>query len=209
MASLMIAGHMSPMPQIEAAPAKKASIENRISNNEVALAITNLSLDEEENVEYPFLGDSDNSVEIATRPGMVCRLYMPDLGINVALFNTDKLSLAEQQAYVDAPDSGSWLPLKNMVVIGDHASDGFQSIKDAVPGETMCYLQTGTNVLTFVCAKTGRGQNIVKDLLDENGNSLIKITGYSLLTYTCSDTTGKNIYYAFWTPVINDAMATE
>ena len=155
---------------------------------------------QEINSEYSFLNSADNTDEMLARPRMEYRFYIPDVGINVALFNVTGMTYAEKQPYGDAEDSGTWQQSKNMVVLGDHAYEGFIVLKDVVVGETLCYVQRGTDVIPYLCAAKGMGINTTKALLDENGNSLTALTGYSLLSYCCADSYGENIHYALWVP---------
>ncbi len=149
---------------------------------------------------YSFLNTLDNSAEIASREGMVGRFYVPDVGINIALFDVTGMPLAERSPYVDGEDNGLWQESKNLVVIGDHNGEGFETIADITPGETLCYVQSGKNVMSFRCVEKGIGSNVTTALLDENGQSLTARKGYAVLTYCCADPTGKSIYYALWVP---------
>lgn len=149
---------------------------------------------------YSFLNTPDNSAEIASRKGMVGRFYVPDVGINVALFDVTGMPLAERSPYVDGEDNGLWQESKNLVVIGDHNGEGFETIADIIPEDTICYVQTGEEVLSFRCVEKGIGSNVTTALLDENGQSLTARKGYAVLTYCCADPTGKSIYYALWVP---------
>lgn len=149
-----------------------------------------------------FLNSADNTEEMAERPGMIGRFYIPDVEINVALFNVNNTDYNTRLAYADAEDSGLWFTDRNMVVIGDHAYQGFDASKDVVPGETLCYVQAGADITAYVCAGKGRGTNITSALLDEDGNRLRDRKGYSFMTYCCADTTGKEIYYTLWIPYV-------
>lgn len=64
--------------------------------------------------------------EMANRPGMVGRLVIPSVGVNVALFS------GSDQAIVDAQDSAAYFSAGNSMVIGDHWNQGFTKSK-AVP----------------------------------------------------------------------------
>lgn len=150
---------------------------------------------------YDFLNSIDNTQELIDRDGMVCRLYIPDCDINTALFNVTGMKNVEKQPIVDAPDSGLWQESTNVIVVGDHAYEGFSTIKDAVPGETVMYLQVGTQLHAFMCTEIGLGCNTTKKLTDLQGNCLTTVSGHSILAYACADETGEHIYYAYWDPV--------
>ena len=87
-----------------------------------------------------------------------------------------------------------------MVVIGDHAYQGFETSKDVILCETLCYIQTGADITAYVCVGKGRGTNTITALLDEDDKRLRDREGYSFMTYCCADTTGKEIYYTLWVP---------
>ena len=150
---------------------------------------------------YDFLNSVDNTQEMLDRAGMVCRLYIPDCDINTALFNVTGMKNVEKQPIVDSADSGLWQESTDVVVVGDHAYEGFSTIKDAIPGETVMYLQVGTEIQEFVCAEVGLGCNTTKKLTDMEGNSLTVSPGHAILAYACADATGDHIYYAYWDPV--------
>ena len=150
---------------------------------------------------YDFLNSVDNTQEMLDRAGMVCRLYIPDCDINTALFNVTGMKNVEKQPIVDSADSGLWQESTDVVVVGDHAYEGFSTIKDAIPGETVMYLQIGTEIQEFVCAEVGLGCNTTKKLTDMEGNSLTVSPGHAILAYACADATGDHIYYAYWDPV--------
>lgn len=144
----------------------------------------------------------NNTEEMESRLGMVGRFYIPDIEINVALFNVDGADYTTKAAYADAEDSGLWYIDKDMVVIGDHAYQGFGASKDVVPGETLCYIQCGEEITIYQCAAKGTGINTTKALLDENGERLRDREGYSFMTYCCADSSGEHIYYTFWIPYV-------
>ena len=150
---------------------------------------------------YDFLNSVDNTQEMLDRAGMVCRLYIPDCDINTALFNVTGMKNVEKQPIVDSADSGLWQESTDVVVVGDHAYEGFSTIKDAIPGETVMYLQVGTEIQEFVCAEVGLGCNTTKKLTDMEGNSPTVSPGHAILAYACADATGDHIYYAYWDPV--------
>lgn len=156
-----------------------------------------------------FLNSADNTEEMQERPGMIGRLYIPDVKANVALFYVEGMPIKEAQVIGDNEDSATWQQHAETVVIGDHAYQEFNHLNEVVPNETLCYIQNGTEVTTFVCSDLGVGQNVKKDLLDKNGNSMTHKTDISFLTYCCADETGKNIYYAYWVPYAPGDIVTD
>ena len=101
---------------------------------------------------------------------------------------------------MDAEDSGTWQPTRYITVVGDHAEEWFMVLKDVIPGESKLYLQTGTQITTFICVEKGIGANTVTAILDEKGENLTRNTEYSLLSYCCANASGSKIYYVYWIP---------
>lgn len=156
-----------------------------------------------------FLNSVDNTEEIQERSGMLGRLYIPDANVNVALFYAEGLSIKEVQLIVDAEDSAAWQQHAETVAIGDHGDQEFIDLNEVIPNETLCYIQNGAEVTIYICSDFGVGQNVKKDLLDKNGNSMTHKTDISFLTYCCADETGKNIYYAYWVPYAPGDIVTD
>ena len=144
----------------------------------------------------------DNSEELAARPGMMGRLYIPDIGVSVAVFDTDRTDVSVKQAAVDAADSAAWWREAATCFIADHdyetnGSDGFILTESAVPGQTVSYLQSGSDVSAYTCVDAGVGRNTGTQLLDRDGRSLGSRSGADFMTYTCYDG-WEIIYYTVW-----------
>ena len=82
--------------------------------------------------------------EMANRPGMVGRLVIPSVGVNVALFS------GSDQAIVDAQDSAVYFSAGNSMVIGDHWNQGFTKIKSCTVG-TKAYIYRCYSIETLSC----------------------------------------------------------
>lgn len=127
--------------------------------------------------------------EMANRPGMVGRLVIPSVGVNVALFN------GSSQAIVDAQDSAAYFSAGNAMVIGDHWNQGFTKIKSCTVG-TKAYIYRGDSIETLTCTNVCRGINNDYDILYEDGTSAT--TGSWLLMYTCNGANYHDITITFW-----------
>lgn len=131
--------------------------------------------------------------EMQTRPGMIGRLYIPAVGVNVALFNSFS------QATTDARDSAATYNTVNMV-IADHKHQGFSAMKSSVPGQTVAYINNGNSVRSYLCVEKNSGRNNETSLVDCNGASLYtKIPG-GLVMYTCNSH-WSDITYTCWSPM--------
>lgn len=133
------------------------------------------------------------AAEMASRQGMIGRLYIPAVGVNVALFNSFS------QATVDAKDSaGTWRGTN--MVIADHKTQGFSAMKSSVVGSTIAYINNGSSVAAYMCVEKSTGRNNETSLVDGNGASLYtKIPG-GLVMYTCNDH-WSDITYTCWSPI--------
>lgn len=133
--------------------------------------------------------------EIASRPGIVGRFYIPDLDIDVAIFNSVSQSVA------DAKDSANYFAFGDMMVLGDHWNQGnFNNIKKCVEG-TKAYIDNGKEIQEYICVKSFTGHNKVNVMTDDTGNSLNY--GYNtggLTLYTCNGC-WQDIWICFFRPV--------
>lgn len=127
--------------------------------------------------------------EMANRPGMVGRLVIPSVGVNVALFS------GSDQAIVDAQDSAAYFSAGNSMVIGDHWNQGFTKIKSCTVG-TKAYIYRGDSIEALTCTNVCRGINNDYDILYEDGTSVT--TGSWLLMYTCNGANYHDITITIW-----------
>lgn len=127
--------------------------------------------------------------ELASRPGMVGRLTIADVGINVALFGRDLQD--DNQAVVDALDSAAYIYTDVLGdvrdIISDHDNQGFNGLKRAVVGQTVATIDCGTSQKKYVCTeKYCHGQNVLTDLLADDGTSVLFQYCPGLIMYTCN-----------------------
>ena len=161
------------------------------------------------NDNLPVLNSANNQEEMEERPAMIGRLYIPDVGVNVALFDTTGMKYNIGQSYVEAEDSSAWKDKNGIGVVADHGNQTFKDIHKSVSNETMAYIQVGENIKTYVCASSGCGTNTRKKLIDENGQEIYNTKGIDFMTYACADDTGVNIYYQTWTLVPEEEILKE
>lgn len=137
------------------------------------------------------------AAQMASRPGMIGRLFIPSIGLNVALFNS------YSQGTVDARDSaGTYRYGGGQMMIADHKNQGFSAIKSASPG-AIAYINNGRTVQAYRCTVKGVGSNssngVPYDLLDCNGNSLYLQNSGGIGMYTCNSH-WTSITYTMWAP---------
>lgn len=142
----------------------------------------------------------DNSDEISKKNGMIGRLYIPDVSVNVALFDTNNLSAKDRQYVVDLPDSAAVFCLGSQRVIGDHDLQGFQNIRDAIENKTVAYIQKGSYTDTYICTEIGDGHNVGTTITDKNNLPIEERNDADIIMYTCNGC-WQNITYTIWEKV--------
>ncbi len=110
------------------------------------------------------------------------------------------------QKIVNEEDS-AWLyqNLPGMtMVIADHYYQGFEAIKDSIPGETVAYLAKDGTVTAYRCVSIyPDSQNLGGDLVLSDGRVVQReICDGPMATYTCNDEIGISVTVVFWEPVM-------
>lgn len=131
--------------------------------------------------------------EKSTR-GSIGRLYIPEVGIDVALFQSS------EQSVVDDVDSAAFFRMKGQDVIGDHNVQGFSKIRKMVPGRTYAYIEDGNIARKYRCIAKIDGHNREIDITDENEQSVLGRYPNTIMLYTCKNH-WSNISIIFLQPV--------
>lgn len=113
--------------------------------------------------------------ERASRPGMMGRLRMPSIGVDVAVFNSDSQEVA------NAADSACYFTWLGYPVMGDHNYQGWSKMSAFAPG-TAIYFDDGSSVQKYVCTANFTGINTGHGFTYEDGTPL---EGAPLVLYTC------------------------
>ena len=142
--------------------------------------------------------------------GYIARLYIPDLGIDVALFRADITNkrINNGQATCDAEDSAVFddMTYGDTTVIADHCYQGFDAISGAVPG-MKGYIITGNeaspeDIQTIECTGSFTGMNDLRSaygvpfILYNDGTCAHCQGGYTF--YTCINGNSERIYINHW-----------
>ena len=109
----------------------------------------------------------------------VGRFSVPDLGVNVACYDS------MEQSVVDAPDSAACFLLDGHTVIGDHVNQGFSALKSCSVG-TQARLDTSTGVTIYTCVDVIQGHNTGTDLTDASYETIAGRYPDGLVCYTCN-----------------------
>lgn len=124
--------------------------------------------------------DGDVYADDQDYPGFVGRLYIDDVGIDVALYNSNA------QAVVDRFDSAAYFDLptwRGHYIIGDHNNQSFRALHDVQVGMVCCIRPPDGEPIYYECVRVFNGINTGKYIAEENGR--ICMADADLLMYTC------------------------
>ena len=152
-----------------------------------------------------FVNDRDMVYEIKTR-GCYGILTIPSVGVDVALFLSSIWDIPTGQTITDRTDSAAYqrdaTEAFGYEIIADHVHQGFGKIKQAVPGDTLAYINTGDQILAYICTDNFIGWNCLNGswgLQRYDGTETDGQNDGGITMYTCnSDGT---ITITFWQPV--------
>ena len=143
---------------------------------------------------------SPNKIE--KKMGTAGRLTIPDVGVDVALYNASLYG--GSQGIVDAHDSAAYMQdawgLYNSVLIADHWNQGFDAMKSSVPDATKAYAKTSSGTIEYICVANFTGHNTGRDLTDDDYKRITNLYSDGLIMYTCNDH-WSNVTITFWAPM--------
>ena len=119
----------------------------------------------------------------------VGRFYIPDVGVNVALYDT------YAQSVCDNKDSACFFDYGTQRIVADHKHQGFNAIKKCKPGME-AYISDGTKIERFVCTEIILGHNDGL-LYDNDYNDVAYRNPDGITCYTCNDH-WKNVTIVFF-----------
>ena len=124
--------------------------------------------------------------EISGKPGMVGRLVIPSVSINVALYTDGGGATVEEmlQNICDREDAAAFFCDGMGYLIADHNNQAFQ-VLDSVSLGDRAFILRGHSILSLVCDLKMDGHNYVKGIVDAEGNYVSALSDY--VCYTCQD----------------------
>ena len=138
--------------------------------------------------DYLSYEEIDPVTEEIARRGNIGHLTIPAVGIDVALFESSCTSGRKSQNIVDAYDSAVFISdiayYHGSPIIGDHRHQGFEAMKNSVPGSTYAYIDFGTYTQSYVCVQNFIGYNTNYGLSYLDGSDIWHEGG--LIMYTCN-----------------------
>ncbi|MGN0983124.1 MAG: hypothetical protein ACI4O0_09560 [Candidatus Limivicinus sp.] len=124
--------------------------------------------------------------EIGTKPGMIGRLVIPRVGIDVALYTDGEgaTEMEKLQNICDREDSAAFFCDGIGYLIADHNNQAFQ-VLDSVKQGDKAFILRGHSILSLECDLRMDGHNYGQGIVDEKGNYLSSLSDY--VCYTCQD----------------------
>ena len=126
------------------------------------------------------------------------RLYIDDIDIDVALYNSNK------QDVVDRKDSAAYFNLSyapNSMIVADHNTHAFRSLEETRVGTIARIEKEDGTIIRYKCISTFKGHNTGKGITDQNGNSVVGKS--DLLMYTCFDG-WRNVWVTLWNEAVSE-----
>lgn len=126
------------------------------------------------------------------------RLFIPDVGVDVALYRTTISNGGYHAQYiVDCSDSAAIFTQGGQDVIADHSHQGFDAMKGSVVG-TMAYIKTNNGVQPYICIENTQGHN-VGPIVTEDGRYAYEFNDGGIMMYTCNES-WHNVTITVWRP---------
>ena len=125
---------------------------------------------------------------VPDRFGTAGLLLIPDVGINVRLFDGSTSSDPHNQKGVDMEDYAVLINYGGSDVIGDHSNQGFSALCRSVQDETRAYIvQEDHSYHEYVCVGVLDGSNEEYHLYGSDGLDYMHAVSdrYDLVMYTC------------------------
>lgn len=124
--------------------------------------------------------------EIRANPGMVGRLVIPSVGINVALY-TDGEGITEEeklQNICDREDAAAFFDDGSGYLIADHNNQAFRVLGNVQQGDR-AFILRGHSILSLECDLRMDAHNYGKGIVDAEGNYVSSLSDY--VCYTCKE----------------------
>lgn len=124
--------------------------------------------------------------EISAKPGMIGRLVIPSVGIDVALYTDGDGATEEEklQNICDREDAAAFFCDGIGYLIADHNNQAFQ-VLDSVKQGDRAFILRGHSILSLACDLRMDGHNYGRGIVDDAGNYVSSLSDY--VCYTCQD----------------------
>lgn len=124
--------------------------------------------------------------EIRANPGMVGRLVIPSVGINVALYTDGEGTTEEEklQNICDREDAAAFFDDGSGYLIADHNNQAFRVLGNVQQGDR-AFILRGHSILSLECDLRMDAHNYGKGIVDAEGNYVSSLSDY--VCYTCKE----------------------
>ena len=128
------------------------------------------------------------------------RLYIPALGIDVAVYYAHESDGTAAQQAGDAYDSAVYTPHEGgQPYIADHWNQGFAGLRTCQPG-TLAYWKHKDRIDVLYCTRYLDGRNDGIYILTEDGENCYFLNEGGLFMYTCKED-WQHVAVTFWQPI--------
>ena len=122
-------------------------------------------------------------------------ISIESIGIAVDVYTpVEDISEENLQAIVDMENSALICSTDGMLIIADHASQGFSVLSEIEPGDELVYVNHNNRTFTYICTDIYMGNNY-GSLYREDGTPM-KDFGCDLVVYTCQSSDGITVWIA-------------
>lgn len=130
------------------------------------------------------------------------RLYIPELGVSVALYDVPEDQIDRMgQDVVDAEDSAAWMhrPILHgdTPMVGDHSGQDFRPLLECPVG-VRAVIRTENGLKEYTCYAVDRSAvNMGKTIVDSHGRDITEDYDSSgFVCYTCNEASGRSVTIA-------------
>lgn len=174
---------------------KKEPIKTTKASDKKASSTTKKITVKQVNTKKPTQKEIENKILTSNKKlGDSGRLYFSSL-YSIALYSPD--TSEEAQEFVDNQDSGAYYPHGSIMIIADHAHQGFSIIKSQKVGNYVYIKKVDENnqkiLEKYIIREKTNGTNTGAYLITNDGRKLATDVNYDLALYTCNSNDGKNI----------------
>ena len=128
------------------------------------------------------------------------RFYVPDLGVDVAIYYANEMNAPFAQQIVDEEDAGVYTPhIGGQAYLADHSSQAFAGLHHCREG-LMGFWKHVDRIDVFYCTRTCNGTNDGLYIYDDKEENCFFMNEGGFFTYTCNED-WQHVSIAFWQPV--------
>lgn len=124
--------------------------------------------------------------EISAHPGMIGRLVIPGVKIDVALYTDGEgaTEMEKLQNICDREDAAAFFDDGSGYLVADHNNQAFR-VLDSVSLGDKAFILRGHSILSLECDLKMEAHNYGKGIVDSEGNYVSSLSDY--VCYTCQD----------------------